>query len=334
MSSIATGRYDDAGPPTELSTLVGAQAGVVSRGQLLELGLTDSTVKAHLKAGRWQRVHTGVFATFTGDLSELAAIWAGLLVAAPDAVVSHATALRLFGMRGLPDDGRIHVSVSHQRQIGAKPGLVVHRRCRLAAVVHPSRQPPSVRLEDAVLHVAAAPDQDGRQAGRIAVIADACQQRLTNVTRLRAALDLLPVLPGRRTLAGVLDDVAVGAHSYLELSYLRRVEKAHGLPRMERQAAASVGGRRIWRDGWYPEFGVAHELDGRLGHEWSTDRRQDRLRDLTAAGEGLITVRHGYADVVDEPCLTAHLVAAVLQARGWTGRPRRCGKACRLPGLG
>lgn len=264
--------------------LVASQAGVVSRAQLLELGLSDSVVKAQLKAIRWQRVYTGVFATFTGDLPELAAIWAALLVAGPDAVVSHLTALRLFGMRGLTDNDAIHVSVSHERQISPRPGLVVHRRCGLAAVVHPSRQPPSVRLEDAVLHVAAAPDQNGRHASRIAVIADACQQRLTNVARLRGALDRLPVLPGRRTLAGVLDDVASGAHSFLELHYLNRVERAHGLPRMQRQAAAELCGRRIWRDGWYPEFGVVHELDGRLGHEWSTDRRHDRLRDLAGAG--------------------------------------------------
>lgn len=260
MSRIATGEYDDDGwPPDQLNALVADQAGVVSRTQLLDLGFSDSVVKAQLRASRWQRVYTGVFATFTGDLPELAGVWAALLLAGPGAVASHATALRLFGMRSLPDDATIHVSVSHKRQISPRPGLVVHRRCGLAAVVHPVRHPPSVRLEDAVLHVAADPARDGGRSGGMAVVADACQRRLTNVTRLRAALDRLPVLPGRRTLAGVLDDVAEGAHSFLELRYLNRVERA---------------------------------------------------------------------------CLTAHLVSQVLQARGWTGRPRRCGAACRLPQSG
>lgn len=319
--------------PALVADLASEQAGVVCRRQLLALGFSDSAVRARLAARRWQRVHPGVFATFTGELPHLATVWAALLLAGPDAVVSHDSALRLFGMRSLPDEGPVHISVGHHQQIVSPPGVVVHRRCGLGSVVHPSRRPPSVRVEDAVLHVAAGRGSAAGGQDRVAVIADACQQRLTSPARLRVALGDLSALPGRRTIAAVLDDVASGAHSYLELRYLRGVERAHKLPPMHRQAAARLGGRRVWRDGWYPEFGVVHELDGRLGHQWSIDRRRDRLRDLTAGGEGLITLRHRYAEVVDAPCLTAHLVARVLRVRGWAGTPSRCGRFCVLPEL-
>jgi hypothetical protein len=116
----------------------------------------------------------------------------------------------------------------------------------------------------------------------------------------------------------------------LEVTYLRKVERAHGLPTPERQRQATTLGRRIWRDGDYPAWGVALELDGRIGHEWNTDRRRDRRRDIIHAGGGGVTLRHGYEDVVDEACESAALVARVLTSRGWTGTPTDCGPACRL----
>jgi hypothetical protein len=141
-----------------------------------------------------------------------------------------------------------------------------------------------------------------------------------------------PGLRNRRIWSAVLDDIAQGAHSFLEITYLRRVERSHGLPTPDRQHAGRSFGRRVWRDGDYPQWGISLELDGRLGHEWSADRRRDRRRDLVLAGSGGLTLRHGYADVLEEYCETAALVVRVLWARGWQGRPRACGADCELWG--
>jgi hypothetical protein len=181
-----------------------------------------------------------------------------------------------------------------------------------------------------VLHVAAARP---RITDGLAVIADACQQRATTEARLRKALRALPRLRGSAVWTGVLDDVESGAHSLLELSYLRRVERAHGLPTPVRQPAGASLGRRVWRDGEYPELGVTLELDGRLGHQWATDRRRDRRRDLVVAGAGGVTLRHGYADVLDDACETAALVVRVLWSRGWQDRPVTCSPDCPLWGV-
>jgi hypothetical protein len=79
-----------------------------------------------------------------------------------------------------------------------------------------------------------------------------------------------------------------------------------------------------------PGNAACAELDGRLGHDWSTDRRHDRMRDLVLTGRGDQAIRLGYDDVVARPCETAALVTRVLWSRGWRVRPACCGPACRL----
>jgi hypothetical protein len=221
-------------------------------------------------------------------------------------------------------DAPIVVAVDHDRRVRPPSGVVVRRRRDLSAVMQPARRPPSVRIEDAALQHAATCTH---VSDRIAIVADACQQRLTTPERLADALSRLPRLRHRRELAAVLGDVQSGARSYLELRYARDVERAHGLPPPVRQAAASLDGRRVWRDGFYQAYGVVHELDGRLGHEWAREQAADRRRDALASADGLVTIRHTYADVLD-PCQTAGSVAAVLRARGWDGFLRGCGPAC------
>ena len=42
------------------------QAGVVSRQQALDAGFTEKAIEWRLRTGAWQRLHRGVYATFTG----------------------------------------------------------------------------------------------------------------------------------------------------------------------------------------------------------------------------------------------------------------------------
>ena len=69
------------------------------------------------------------------------------------------------------------------------------------------------------------------------------------------------------------------------------------------------------------------ELDGAFGHRDAVDRWADLQRDLDAAVEDHVTLRPGWAQVL-EPCRLAEVVATVLRQRGWTGRARTCGNHC------
>jgi hypothetical protein len=144
---------------------------------------------------------------------------------------------------------------------------------------------------------------------------------------LLAELDSLPELPGRRILRRILGEAAEGVQSFLEQAYLRRVERAHGLPRARRQVRAVEGGAVVYRDNEYSPYGVLVELDGQIGHAETTSRWRDMTRDNAAAMSGKLTLRFGY-HLVGEPCAAAAQVVAALRLRGWTGTPRACSAAC------
>ena len=165
----------------------------------------------------------------------------------------------------------------------------------------------------------------------MALLADACRSRQTTAERIRGALSARRRLRWRGQLSVVLDDVTAGAQSALELHYLRRVERAHRLPRAARQSRKDGRGpRRQWADAAYEEWATVVELDGRLGHEDSFGRLRDVRRDNAALLAGEVTLRFGWADVLGNPCEVASQVGKVLRDRGWTSAPKPCGPACRL----
>jgi hypothetical protein len=131
-------------------------------------------------------------------------------------------------------------------------------------------------------------------------------------------------------LERILNDVASGTFSALERRFLVRVERAHGLPTATRQRRVALGHRPYVRDVTYVGLSTVVELDGRLGHDRAVDRWADLERDLASAGAGDLTVRVGWLQVLEAHRL-AHGLGALLAARGWTGRARRCGPDCSVP---
>ena len=119
----------------------------------------------------------------------------------------------------------------------------------------------------------------------------------------------------------------------LEQRYLSQVERPHGLPVGSRQRRVKVGHTVAYRDVDYVEHATTIELDGRVGHESPVELWADLDRDLMTAASGGITLRAGWGQVL-EPCRLAAYVGAVLQARGWDGRVRRCREECSLPVTG
>ncbi len=88
--------------------------------------------------------------------------------------------------------------------------------------------------------------------------------------------------------------------------------------------------QRQYQDVTYQAYGVVVELDGRVAHPVEL-RWRDIRRDNGSAAAGQVTLRYGWADVTQRPCRVAAEVGAVLSGRGWAGRLRRCGRACRFP---
>ena len=230
------------------------------------------------------------------------------------------SALLAHRLRGHESD-EYHVVVPHARKVRKRPGVRIERLTDFATAVQGNLSPPRVRVEHALVRVASSAPSDDAAVG---VLADGCQSLGTTAGRLGDELKLdAPGLPRRGLLLAIVDDVASGAFSALERRYLRQVERAHGLPRGQRQRPDLSGPRAAQRDVEYVEQALVLELDGRLGHEWAVDRWEDLDRDLAAATTGRLTVRAGWGQVL-QPCRLAQLLALVLRTRGWSGSPRPC----------
>ncbi|MFC4043579.1 type IV toxin-antitoxin system AbiEi family antitoxin domain-containing protein [Dactylosporangium siamense] len=300
------------------------QAGVITRGQAVAEGISADQIRRRLRTGRWQRAFAGVYYTFSGKPTRPAVLWAALLTAGPDAVLSHQTAAELIGLIDRPEPP-IHVSVPWQRHVRPIEGVWTHRRHRTPTEAS-ARDPARTGVEDTVVDLTqAAKDVDAA----VAWIARACNRRLTTPDRLRMAFSARERLRWREALTAAVADVAAGCHSVLELRYLRDVERPHGLPPGTRQRRRQDRGATTYSDVEYEPFGLVVELDGRAVHE---DPGHDRLRDHVSAVRGRITLRFGWADVHRRPCVSAAAVAVLLRRAGWPSSPTRCGPKCRLPG--
>jgi hypothetical protein len=303
----------------ELARVLRRQGGVVSRRQVLAVGGTDSDIERMVRRREWARIHAGVYVDHTGTPSWLQQASAAVLVLAP-AALSGPSALRAHGLRGHDAQPRIEVAVSADRRVRAPSGvrLVRFEQFERLALLHLS--PPRIRIEPALLRVASRATTDD---STVAVLADACQDGRTTPSRLAAELAIIDRIPRRRLIEDVLGDIAVGAMSALERRYLQHVERAHHLPRAVRQRRDPG----TCRDVEYTRWKVRVELDGRLGHEWTTDRWDDLDRDVDSATDGQLTVRIGWRQAL-QPCRLAERMVRVLMARGWLGPPRPCGSGC------
>lgn len=302
------------------------QQGVVGRDQLLALGMTRSQARRNVVNGRWQLLVPGVYAVFTGPVGDVATIWAALLAVGEGASASHGTALWLAGVLD-QRPSLTHISIPASRRVRPPTGVRVHRTRASPGAVHPVALPPRTRVEVALLD-----HSDLATAGAaLDVILRAIQRRITTAARIRAALTGRPRHRWRALLGEVLQDAGDGVQSPLERRFLRDVERAHHLPRaMRNRAESAITGQRLYRDVRYRRWSTVVELDGREAHPVDSAFR-DHRRDNAAAIAGDVALRYGWRDVVDNPCVVAAEVAAVLRLGGWTKDAVSCGPHCALP---
>ncbi|MXP23010.1 hypothetical protein GIY30_16860 [Gordonia sp. HNM0687] len=311
-----------------LDELLGDQHGVVARRQVIELGFTASYIRRKVRRRDWVPVYPGVYVNHTGPLTWHQRAWSAVLDAQPAALSRQSAILDASTPPTVGSDGPIHIVIDRKRDVVRRPGVVVHRGSSLDDRVLWHANPPRVRFEDAVLDVAA---EAASEIRAIAALADAVGSRRTTASRLLSASKNRRWMRRRAFIEHVLADVHDGTCSVLEHGYLTRVERPHGLPTPSRQEPTGVG-RHGFRDVDYADLRVIVELDGRMGHDGSTSRDLDMERDLDAALDiEKVTLRIGWGQVFDRPCVTASKVAHVLRRRGWAGSVRFCPECPDLP---
>ena len=308
------------------------QSGVISRQQVLHDGGRPADIARLIRRREWVRTLDGVYLDHTGEPTWLQRCWVGVVFHWP-AALAGMSAIRATvgpGWRLHDDRAPIEIAVPQRRHVVPQPGYLVRRPNDFFARVQWNASPPRIRIDHAGVDVAS------RQPDRfsvVGVLADLCQTRRTAPPRL------LDVVAGRGRIAqrpllnAVLTDIANGTCSVLEREYLHQIEVPHGLPRPTRQRRRIAPGVTAIHDVEYDDLGLVVELDGRLFHDSATQRDRDLERDLVTAVAGADTVRLGWGQLLDRPCLTTVRLAQVLRAHGWTGTPLPCGPSCALTGV-
>ena len=302
----------------DLDALLRSQHGVCSVAQAVEAGLSEDAIRWRVSSGRWTRIGRGLYRAQTGELDWLGRAHAAVLRGGDGCALSLRAAEHLHGVAATPPPV-ITVAVPSGRSVTRLPGT----RFRSHVGLEPVRRRglPVTRAEQTVLDLADLPGVEWREA--VGTAARWVQSRRTSPGASAEARAGRARHRHRRILTVALGVVAEGAESLMEVSYVRRVERPHGLPR----ASMQVPDGSVRRDFEYDRWLVVVEVDGRLGHE-GEHLAADRRRDRRAAGTGRVTLRAGWVDVEGDPCQLAVDVYASLRARGLTEPIRACGPRC------
>ncbi|WP_134322721.1 type IV toxin-antitoxin system AbiEi family antitoxin domain-containing protein [Cumulibacter soli] len=307
--------------PDHLSRLLAEQQNVVTAAQLSAVGMPRSRLRWLVHSGNWQRMASGVYYCGRGTAPWLSTAWAASLIGGPGSVIGGTAAAHMHGLQPKPP-AEIRVFTGQQRQVKSRDGVrfvrsVLSRRTQTVADLRCTTVPETI--------LDCASELPGEELE--ALIGRAFGRRLCNRRALHDALSQRRGIEHRQLLAAASADAEAGAHSLFEMIYLRKVERAHSLRGPERQFR--VGPARAWVDVHYVQYRVIIELDGQAFHEGAPFR--DRTRDNRNSHLGAVTLRFGWADVIESPCEVARDVTQALSARGWEPAAlRACGPACTL----
>jgi len=273
--------------------LARSQHGVVTRGQLLELGFGPQSIKHRVAKGRLHPMWLGVYAIGRPQLSVYGRWMGAVLCCGAGAVLSHESAAALWEIRSARQR-KIEVSVP----VGVRrrrAGIVVHRRVALGASEKTQRHGiPVTTPVCTLIDLAARVSHSHLEAA----INEADKRDLTDPEALRAALDdLVGARPGIATLRRTLDRRTFTlTDSELERRFLPLARRA-GLPRPE--TGRRLNGFRV--DFHWPDLRLVVETDGLRYHRTPAQQARDRLRDQAHAAAGLTPLRFTHAQIRFEP---------------------------------
>lgn len=295
-------------PPPDLE--LACEAGVVAP----DLRERPAATDAQVRRGSW-RSYGGIVVTHNGPLTVDQQDWLAVLRAGPGAVLAAASAMRRNRVAVDPP-ARPQVVIPWARTAPRLKDTDVRRtRVLTGRDVHPTRQPPQLRLARATIDAASlAPRPDDVRALLCAPV----QQRRLRAAQLRDVVLRIGPVTGRALMLRTLDDVELGAHSVHELRFTRSLRRAR-LPQPDRQTWRQRPDGRRYLDCWWEAYRLHVEVDG-LGHfligQWVADL--DRANELEIAEVSRRLRIVGFL-LFEKEHAVMDQVRRALQAGGWTG---------------
>jgi hypothetical protein len=266
-----------------LGELAGKQKGIIGRSQALECSMSQGAIRHRIRPnGPWQVVLPGVYAVSQGQLTTRQRTFAAFLYAGRALAVTGSAALELYQIPA-PKSDLIDVLVPRDcRRVDA--GFArLHRTC----------VSPVTLFQDGLLKyayparaVADAVRQFTQMEDVRAVVAAGVQRGRVQVWELEQELRAGPVR-GSARLRSALAEVADGVRSIAE-GDLRALIKKSRLPDPLYNADLFVGGKFLaCPDAWWPDFGVAAEVESKAYHLSPASWEKTLARQARMAAQGI-----------------------------------------------
>lgn len=271
-----------------VAQLAEKQGGVASRGQLVALAVSESTISRWVESGRLHRVYPSVYAVGHRSLAMAGRARAALLYAGRGSALSHQTGGWWLGLLST-EPARLHVTTPLRRRSLAD--LRVHDRITVPVIIHNGL--PVTSVAQTLLNIAATM----RFHELRLAVAEADHQDLLVPAEIDAIL-------GRGRSGSAALRAAVNSHlpelasarSVLEQRFLLLCE-AHALPIPE----VNVRIEGLVVDALWRNARVVVELDGHKSHARTAAAERDRHRDLTLRAAGFTVLRYTWQQVTREP---------------------------------
>jgi very-short-patch-repair endonuclease len=289
-----------------MARLAVRQHAVVSRSQLLAIGLSEDAIWRRVETGRLHRVHAGVYAVGHPLLFPYSRYMAAVLACGTHAVASHRSAGALHGLCR-PASGDIEVIVP--RAGGRRRrGITVHgTRSLCPTEIGLCEHIPCTTPARTLVDLAAVLDR--RRLRR--ALERSIELRLFDGVVMGAALERSRGRRGTgvlRELLAALRDEPAPTRTELERLFLELVREL-GLPMPV--VNAYVGAYQV--DFHWPRHRLIVETDGRATHDTPHQFEEDRRRDLDLTLAGWHVVRIGWRQLVREPERVAELLTSRLR---------------------
>lgn len=281
-----------------LDELLDQQLSVVSRRQLLVLGMKDNALQWRIRpGGPWQIVLPGIYLGVTGAPNLLQKEMAALLYAGPGSLITGPVALMHHGLRSAGTLDTVDVLLPPERRRASTGFVRLHRTAQIPGTITSFGPLRSVLVPRAVTDTARLLT-DVRDVR--AVVADAVQRGRCTVAELAAELNSGPIR-GSAMLRSVLGEVADGIRSAAEADLRNLIMRAR-LPMPLFNASLYVGDTFLARpDAWWPEAGVTAEVDSYQWHLSPEDADRTKKRHNLMFAAGILPLHFSPKQIRREP---------------------------------
>jgi hypothetical protein len=299
--------------PQALSGTLAAQHQVIARHQAAACGMTRDALAHRLRpGGPWQRLLPGTYLALTGAPTPAQKDIAALLYAGPGSVLTGQAALRGLGVTStVPRVIDVLIPVGRERR--SVLFVAAHRTTRM-----PEQVTAEGSLRYAALPRALADTARGCTDIRAAraVIASAVQRGRCPLALLMAELRSGPSRDSA-LLRQALAEVAEGARSVTEAEFLALIKKAGlPLPLLNVRLLAGDGSLIAIPDAYWPQAGVAAEVDSKEWHLSPADWERTMARHARMGGHGVIVLHFTPRQIRSEPGRVVAAINDALKAGG------------------